>query len=451
VHFIAIGGAGMSGIAALFARRGVRVSGSDREDSPVLDELRALGISIFVGHDVANLGDVQTVVVSSAIREDNVELAAARQRGLRVWHRSVALAALMFGHTGVAITGTHGKTTTSALAAQLLDAAGLEPSWVLGAPLAKGSSAKLGAGDPFVIEADESDGSYLQYDASIVCVTNIESDHLDNWLTDTAYRAGFLLLAGKPGVTAVVASADDPGARDFIVGLSATGKKVVTFGEAEDADVRLSEFSFAGAGSDAVITAEGDTGPVHLEMPGKHNLYNFAAAYAIGRLLGVPGSTLREAASGLVGARRRFQILGAAAGVRVVDDYAHHPTEIVAALKAARRYAGVGRVIACFQPHLFTRTRDFATELGDALAFADGIVVTDIYPAREDPIPGVTGKLVADAASRTGGPVVYVQSLAEVPQILADLAHAGDVVMTIGAGSITHVGPELLAILDAKA
>jgi UDP-N-acetylmuramate--alanine ligase len=450
VHFIAAGGAGMSGIAAMYAERGVPTSGSDQADSPTLTTLADAGVRTFVGHAAEQLGAATTVVVSSAVRETNPELAEARRRGLRIWHRSAALGALMLGRRGVAITGTHGKTTTSAMTATLLAAAGADPSYVVGSPLTStGRSYRLGHGAAFVVEADESDGSYLQYPAEIVVITNVESDHLDNWGTPERYAEGFVRLATADSVAAVVISADDLGARALTAAIRASGKLVRTFGESPEADVRLTGLSFSGRGATAQLASAGDLGPLKLAVPGRYNLHNAAAAYAVGRLLGVPGPELRAGAGTFAGTQRRFQPVGEVAGIRIFDDYAHHPTEVAATLTAARGLVDGGRLVACFQPHLFTRTRDFAAEFGQALTLADQILVLGIYPAREDPIPGVTGRLVADAATAVAGAgrVAYAETLDEGVAALSGLLQPGDVVVTIGAGNVTSVGPRVAARL----
>ncbi|MFT4110608.1 UDP-N-acetylmuramate--L-alanine ligase [Propionicimonas sp.] len=450
VHFIAVGGAGMSGVAAMYAQAGVRVSGSDQADSPTLAELRDLGVRTHVGHDAAQVGDASTVVVSSAVRETNPELAEARRRGLRVWHRSAALAALMVGRTGVAVTGTHGKTTTSAMTATLLSRAGADPSWVVGSPLAAtGRAWHAGAGEAFVVEADESDGSFLQYPAAVVVLTNIEADHLDNWGTPQAYADGFVRLVTAETVRTVVLSADDPGTRQLAVRARAAGKSVLSYGESAEADVRIEEPAFPATGATATLRAVGDAGPLTLTVPGRYNLHNAAAAYAVGRALGLPGALLRAGAADFAGTRRRFEKVGEPGGVRVFDDYAHHPTEVAATLTAARGLAGPGRLVACFQPHLFTRTRDFAGEFGRALGLADEVVVLGIYPAREDPIPGITGRLVADAAEPAApGRVHYVEAVADAAPALARLVRPGDLVVTLGAGDVTTVGPALTRLLE---
>lgn len=452
VHFIAIGGAGMSGVAQLFHDLGVAVQGSDQNDSPALQALAAQGIQTWVGHDPAHLGDARTVVVSSAIRDDNPELVEARRRGLQVWHRSAALAALMVGRRGVAIAGTHGKTTTTGMTAVQLTAAGADPSYVIGAPLAaSGTSAHLGGGDVFVIEADESDGTFLQYPAEIAVVTNVEADHLDNWGTPQEYFAGFERFATAPGVRAVVVSGDDAGAVELTGRLQASGSdvRIVRYGEAEGCEVQLTDVQLAGTTASAQVSFEGRTGRLDLQVPGRHNLANAAAAYAVGRLLGCEHDALLAGAHEFGGTLRRFQHIGDAGGVRIFDDYAHHPTEIRATLGAARRAVEQGRVIACFQPHLFSRTRDFADEFGEALALADLVVLTDIYAAREDPMPGVTGELLVETAGAHGAQVVYVPDKFNLPSALAQLVEPGDVVLTIGAGDVTLVGPMLLAELQA--
>ncbi len=442
VHFIAIGGAGMSGIAAAYADAGVTVSGSDQADSAALRRLAEAGIEVHVGHDPANLGDARTVVVSSAIRESNVELAQARRRGLRVWHRSAALGALMLGRRGVSITGTHGKTTTTGMTAELLTALGADPGYVIGSPLAStGSSSRLGAGGAFVVEADESDGSFLQYPSEVVAITNIEADHLDNWGTAENYFDGFVALATRPGVATVVLSADDPGTRALRPRIEGDGRRVITFGESPDADIRLSDPVVDTAVAAATLTAADDAGPLRLAVPGRYNLHNAVAAYAIGRALGLDGPALRAAAGTFRGTHRRFSFVGEVGGARIYDDYAHHPTEVRALLAAARPLAGDGRLVVCFQPHLFSRTRDFAGDFGAALAAADEVIVLDVYPAREDPIPGVTGELVAEAARAAGAPVTYVADKGEAPGVLAGLLRPGDLALTVGAGDVTAVGP----------
>ncbi len=455
VHFVAIGGAGMSGIAAAYADLGVAVSGSDQADSAALRALAARGVRTYVGHDAAHLGDAATVVVSSAVKATNVEVAEARRRGLRVWHRSAALGALMLGRTGVAVTGTHGKTTTTGMVASMLLAAGEDPGYVIGSPLSgSGRSSALGGGPAFVVEADESDGSFRQYPARIVVVTNIEADHLDNWGTPQAYVEGFVGMATAPLVEVVIMSADDPASVDVARRVRAAGPRVVTFGEGPDADVRLTGVSFTPEGGRATLTADGVAGPLALAVPGRFNLHNAAAAFAVGRELGLDADALRAALGGFGGTRRRFDHVGTVGGVAVFDDYAHHPTEVAAILTAAReRLASPGRLVACFQPHLFSRTRDFAPEFADALTLADVVVVCGIYPAREDAadFPGVTGGMLAALVAERGHEVTFVERRADAAGALAGLVRPGDLVLTIGAGDVTEVGPALVAALEPDA
>lgn len=446
IHFIAIGGAGMSGIAALYAELGLEVSGSDQADSPVLADLAARGIRVHVGHSAEQIGTPGTVVVSSAIRPDNPELVAARDRGVRVWHRSAALGALMLGRPGVAITGTHGKTTTSGMLAHLLTECGADPGYVIGAPLAtSGTSFRLGSG-PFVVEADESDGSFRQYPADTAVITNVEADHLDNWGTPENYLDGFRAFAAA--ARQVVADIDDPGVRAVLGERSADAAGWVTFGEGPLARVRLTDAEQVGFMARATLAGE----PLELAVPGRFNLLNAAAAVLAAHSLGIGLPAATRAMAGFRGTARRFTPVGTVDGVDVIDDYAHHPTEVAATLGAAR--AGVaergGRIIACFQPHLFSRTRDFADEFGSALAVADEVVLMDIYPAREDPIPGVTSELVAASCAAHGKPARLIGDRAAVPSVVADLARPGDVVLTLGAGDITRIGPEIVAALRAR-
>ena len=379
VHFIAIGGSGMSGIAAAYADAGVRVSGSDDRDTAYLVPLRERGIEVFIGHDAAHLGEANTVIYSSAIPESNVELAEARRRGLRVWHRSAGLGALMLGRRGVAVTGTHGKTTTTGMTAEMLAVLGRSPSYVIGSALSSShKSAELGDGDVFVVEADESDASFLQYPAEVVAITNIEVDHLDNWGTAENYFQGFVTLARQPAVRSVVLSADDPGTRRLRPLIEGGGRRVFTFGESEGADVRLSQLRVDVPQASARLTAPDDEGELQLSVPGTYNLHNAAAAYCVGLALGLPGPALRDALAQFRGTHRRFSYVGEFNGATIFDDYAHHPTELRELLKAARQLTGGGRLVVCFQPHMYARTQDFHREFGQALALADEAVILDL-------------------------------------------------------------------------
>ena len=467
VHFVGIGGAGMSGIARIMLDRGTKVSGSDSGASAALDELAALGARVHVGHSAGQLGDADTLVVSSAIRDSNPELAEARRRGLRVLHRAAALASLMFGRRVIAVTGTHGKTTTTSMIATVLLETGAGPAYAIGGLLAAtGTGAADGPGGDFVAEADESDGSFLMYAPDVAVVTNVEADHLDNYGTEQAYRASFARFLGriKPGGL-LVTSADDPGTRDLAALAGTLDVRVVTFGESPGADYLVTNIATTGMAASLTIRREVDGREgidvdLRLGVPGQHNALNAAAAFAAAVELGISPGRAADALGRYRGAARRLEPKGEAGGVRVLDTYAHHPTELAADLRAAREIiggrdpGGAGRVIAVFQPHLYSRTRIFAAEFGAALGLADEVVVLDVYAAREDPEPGVTGRLVADAVPGEpvfSGSVRYVAEFADVPKVVAALAAPGDLVLTMGAGDITKMGPLVLAEIAAGA
>ncbi len=465
VHFTGIGGAGMSGIARILLARGVPVSGSDAAPSELLAELAALGADVRVGHAAANLADADTVVVSTAIRQDNPELTEARTRGIRVLHRAAALASVMLGKRSIAIAGTHGKTTTTSMLTTILRNAGADPSYVIGGILAEtGLGAADGSGATFIAEADESDRSFLLLSPCLAVVTCIEADHLDNYQNLAEIEAAFLAFARR--ITAgglLVACADDPGARALAAAAAGSGVRVRTYGTAAGADYLVSGVTPRGMATRLTVTspprapagaaaqaAVSDLAglPVEIGVPGRHNALNAAAALAAALELGFP---TRQAISGLAayrGARRRMELKGEADGVRVLDSYAHHPTELAADLTAARDVAAGGRVIAVFQPHLYSRTRLFAAEFGAALGRADEAIVLDVYAAREDPEPGINGNLVAAAVP---GGALYLPDRAEVPAAAASLAKPGDLVLTMGAGDVTALGPLIVAVLRARA
>lgn len=460
VHFIAAGGSGMSGVARLYAELGIKTTGSDQSDSTALRSLARVGVQTFVGHAPEQVGDARTVVISSAIRADNVELVEARRRGLRIWHRSAALAALMQGKRGISVAGTHGKTTTTAMTAVMLSEAGRDPSYVIGGPLSTtGVSSAIGSGQEFVVEADESDASFLQYPTEIAVITNVEADHLVNWGTPEAYADGFRAFATRPLVRHVVINVDDHGSSRLAEELRREGHDVVSYGESPEADVRITDVEAHGSGVAATISYGEDSGRIVLQVPGNHNLANASAAYAVGRLVGLSHDEAVEALGRFEGTLRRFQLITDTDGIRVYDDYAHHPTEIRAALTAARRATAAGneatglsgRLIACFQPHLYTRTVDFVEEFGEVMTLADIAVINDVCGAREDPIPGVTGELVADAAVRHGAKeVIYVKEKFDLPAALNEIAKPGDLIITLGCGDVTIVGPLLAKLLAER-
>ena len=451
VHFVGIGGAGLSGIARIMLVRGIEVSGSDGTDSPTLEALRALGARVHLGHDAAHVHDVDTLVVSTAVREDNPEYLEAVRQGLRLLPRSAALASLMAGRRVLAVAGTHGKTTTTSLLTVALQAAGTDPTYAVGGDLAQtGTNAAEGTGDLFVAEADESDGAFLVYEPYAAVVTNVEADHLDHWGSEAAYRAAFTDFAGRVDPDGfLVCCADDAGAADLADLARGRGATVVTVGEAPGADVRADDLVFEGRTS-AFTVHDGpvELGRVTLQIPGRHYVLDALAALAVGLRLGLPFDALRRGVEGFTGTRRRMEPKGEAGGVRVYDSYAHHPVEIAGDLQAARAVAGAGRVVVAFQPHLVSRTRIFGTAMGAALGAADEVVVLDVYLAREDADPAVTGALVADAVPLPAERVAFVPDFDAVPAELVARARPGDLVLTLGAGTVTALGPRVLTLLE---
>jgi UDP-N-acetylmuramate--alanine ligase len=454
VHFIGIGGAGMSAIARILLGRGVPVSGSDRAESGTTAALVQAGATIHIGHKPTNIGaDVRTVVISTAIRESNPELIEARRRGLQVLHRAAALAEVMAGRRGVAVAGTAGKTSTTAMLTIALQSAGADPAFAIGGDLTEsGTNAADGGGDLFVVEADESDGSFLLLSPYAAVLTNVEADHLDQHGTPEAVVAvfeRFVDLIDRTGF--LVACADDPGARGVADHAQAGGLRVRTYGEAADADLRLAEVRLAAAGTTWLGRLDGVPLPeVRIPVAGRHMALNSAAALLAGLELGLPVERLAAGLESYGGVRRRFELRGTAGGVRLYDDYAHHPTKVAAQLQAARMVAGTGRVVVAFQPHLYSRTVAFAAEFGAALGLADEVVVLDVYGAREDPVPGVTGALVAGAVPLPAEQVRYEPDRAAVAQAVASRARPGDLVITMGAGDVTELGSEILAALAER-
>ncbi len=450
-HFIGIGGAGMSGIAKILATRGARVAGSDAKDSETAAALRALGVTVHIGHAAAHLAeDATCVVVSSAIRDDNPELAAARERGVPVVHRSDALAGLMTDSRAIAVAGTHGKTTTTSMLAVSLTTLGLDPSYAIGGDLdAPGSNARHGDGEIFVAEADESDRSFHKYAPEVAIVLNVELDHHANYASMDEIYESFETFADRivPGGTLVIA-ADHPGARELTARLRGRdGLRIVTYGEAADADVRIVGIAPHGLTSEVTVLLDNQQLTFTVSVPGRHYAHNAVAALTAGTALGIPAAELAPALASYTGVKRRLQLKGSAAGVQVIDSYAHHPTEIAADLEAIRGSAADGRVLVVFQPHLFSRTQQLATEMGEALALADASVVLDIYPAREDPIPGVTSALIIEAAAAKGADTDAEHDKEAVPGRIAGMAKPGDLVLTMGAGDVTELGPKILARL----
>jgi UDP-N-acetylmuramate--alanine ligase len=457
VHFAAIGGAGMSGIARIMLARGVAVSGCDSAASAQLDELSRLGAQVGVGHSAEHLRSADTLVVSSAIRADNPELVQARRAGMRVLHRAAALASVMLGKQSIAVAGTHGKTTTTSMLTTVLRRCGADPAYVIGGILAEtGLGAADGRGTAFVAEADESDGSFLMLAPDAAIVTSVEADHLDNYGSLAEIEAAFEAFAARitPGGL-LVTCADDPGAAKLAAAVSGAVRRV-SYGESAAADYRVAAVTPAGMATEFDLTPAGHdaragtrTVRLRIAVPGRHNALNAAAAYAIAVELGFDGEQVAAGLGSYRGARRRMEPKGEVDLVRVLDSYAHHPTELAADLSAARDIAAGGRVIVVFQPHLFSRTRIFAGQFGTALGQADEVFVLDVYAAREDPEPGVTGALVADAVP--GGRAVFCPDRGAVPAAVAGVAKPGDVVLTMGAGDVTMLGPLIVDALRGRA
>ncbi|MFD5739995.1 UDP-N-acetylmuramate--L-alanine ligase [Streptomyces massasporeus] len=446
-HFIGIGGAGMSGIAKILAQRGAVVAGSDAKESATAEALRALGATVHIGHAAEHLADdASCVVVSSAIRQDNPELARAAEFGIPVVHRSDALAALMDGLRPIAVAGTHGKTTTTSMLAVSLGELDLKPSYAIGGDLdAPGSNALHGEGEIFVAEADESDRSFHKYAPEVAIILNVELDHHANYASMDEIYASFETFVDRitEGGTLVIA-ADHEGARELTRRVRDRDVNVVTYGESEDADVRVLSVVPQGLKSEVTVVLEGQELTFAVSVPGRHYAHNAVAALAAGVALGVPAADLAPAIAAYTGVKRRLQLKGEAAGVQVIDSYAHHPTEMTADLEAMRAAAGDARILVVFQPHLFSRTQELGKEMGQSLALADASVVLDIYPAREDPIPGVTSELIIEAARAAGADVTPVHDKADVPSVVAGMAKPGDLVLTMGAGDVTDLGPHIL-------
>ncbi|MEU7600513.1 UDP-N-acetylmuramate--L-alanine ligase [Streptomyces sp. NPDC040724] len=463
-HFIGIGGAGMSGIAKILAQRGAQVAGSDSRDSETAEALRAHGATVHVGHAAGHLADDSTcVVVSSAIRADNPELARAAELGIPVVHRSDALAGLMDGLRPIAVAGTHGKTTTTSMLAVSLSALGLDPSYAIGGDLdAPGSNAHHGEGDIFVAEADESDRTFHKYSPQVAIILNAELDHHANYASIEEIYESFETFVGKvvPGGTLVVAHGQEGAAEIARRVAGREGLTVVTYGEEEDADVRITKITPRGLTSEVTVVLDGRMLTFTVSVPGRHYAHNAVAALAAGVALGIPAHNLASALGKYTGVKRRLQLKGEAAGVQVIDSYAHHPTEMTADLEAIRgavrggtsHAEGVGgdsRILVVFQPHLFSRTQELGKEMGGALALADASVVLDIYPAREDPIPGITSELIIAAARSAGADVTAEHDKAAVADVIAGMAKPGDLVLTMGAGDVTDLGPAILARLSS--
>jgi UDP-N-acetylmuramate--alanine ligase len=455
IHIVGIGGAGMSGIARILAARGVTVSGSDARESRRLVALRALGIDARVGHAAANIIGADAVVVSTAIKPDNPEVVAAEERGIPVVPRADALAAVMAGSRGVAVAGTHGKTTTTSMLTIALQQCEADPSYAIGSELNEsGANAHQGSGDLFIVEADESDGSFLALPAEAGIVTNVEPDHLDHWGTTEAVEAAFADFAAGIGARDgfVVVCTDDPGAHRLAESAAAAGVDVRTYGTDPSADYVISELGVTAEGSSALVSHDGaEVTRLTLNVPGEHNVRNATAALVTAVGLGYSGAQVADGLAQFTGTRRRFDLKGEVDGIRVIDDYAHHPTEIAATLRAARQVVGDGHLVVAFQAHHYYRTALFVKEFGEALGLADDVVVLEVYAPGEEPIPGASGLSMARHVPLPREHVVFEPSWSAVAGHLADRARPGDIVMTLGAGDIVLLGPEVLDLLAQRA
>jgi UDP-N-acetylmuramate--alanine ligase len=448
VHFMGVGGAGMFPLAELLLRSGGRVTGCDMKANQAVQDLEALGGLVSVGHDATHVERASALVVTAAVPGDHPEIQAARNAGIPVLKRAEALGAWVSQGTVVGIAGTHGKTTTTAMTTEILAAAGQNPTGLVGGRVAEwGGNLRYGSQDLFVVEADEYDRSFHTLSPDIAVVTNLEADHLDIYGDLDGVRRSFLeFLAGVRGGGRVVVCADDHGASALLPTIGPSG---YTYGTAAGSMLRATDITVVDGETRCVVHEEGiRAGTLTLGMGGRHNLLNALAAAASARALDADWSDILPTLASFAGVGRRFEQIGEAAGVLVIDDYAHHPTEVAAALRAARSMYADRRIVTVFQPHLFSRTQDFAREFGESLAIADAVWVTDIFPAREAPIPGVTGQTIVDATVTAGAAgVVYVPELAEVASSVASELAYGDVVLTLGAGSIESLGPQLLSVL----
>lgn len=450
-HFIGVGGSGMSAVARLVAARGVDVTGSDKKRSAYFSALEAAGVDVRVGHDADIVDGADVVVISTAVRESNPELERARSLGTDVWHRSEALAWALTGKRLVSVAGSHGKTTTSALVAHVLHTCGVDASYAVGARVYGVEGAVAGgyggAAPEAVVEADESDGSFLRYDTSIALVLNVEPDHLDFYGSFEAVESAFVDFASRAPL--VIACADDAGAARVADAAESAGSRVIRYGvatsniaDAGRVDVRVDEES---------VTWGDLSVPLTVPIPGAHQRLNAAAAWAAAVELGLDPARAAAAVASFAGTGRRFELRGEVNGVRVIDDYAHHPTEVAAVL-AAVRSAGAGRLVVVFQPALFTRTRDLGAEFGKALSIGDAtIILAPVHGDREDPIPGVTSQLIADSLVLDAGSTLEMaDDLADAASRAASAVRPGDTVMTIGSGTVTEAAGWIVAALQAR-
>ncbi|MBN1290927.1 MAG: UDP-N-acetylmuramate--L-alanine ligase [Candidatus Latescibacteria bacterium] len=447
IHLIGIGGSGMSGIAEILVNLGFTVTGSDLRSTTVTERLEFFGARIFIGHIAENITGCDVVVYSSAVKKDNPEIIAARERKIPVIGRPEMLAELMRMKYGICIAGTHGKTTTTSMTGRVLTQGNIDPTIIVGGRVEDfGGGAKIGQSHYFVLEADEYDRTFLKLTPVIAVVTNIDTDHLDCYKNLEDIRSAFLEFVNKvPFYGSVILCIDDNGVQSIIPGIS---RRMVSYGISRQAEIRADNITFSGTESTFDVFCRGlYCGKINLKVPGIHNIRNALAALSVGYEMSVPFVTIAEALGDFKSVGRRFEIKGEENGIMVVDDFAHHPTEIIACLEGVR--AGYDRrIVAVFQPHLYSRTKDFHKEFGRAFMNSDVLVVTDVYPAREEPVEGVTGKLVSDSAQAAGHRnVSYVENRADLANAVKEIVREGDIVITFGAGDVHKTGTELLELL----
>ena len=447
IHFIGIAGAGMSGLARIALSHGLSISGSDSKDSSVVLALRALGAQVHIGHDAAHLEGVDIVVYSNAIAKSNPEIKRALELDIPLLTRAQALAVLMSASKSLAVAGTHGKTTTSSMLTVALQACGTDPSFAIGGTLtASGSNAHRGTGEFFVAEADESDGSFLEYRPFGAIVTNVEHDHVDFFATEESVMEIFTEFAQSINPQGFfIYCKDDPGAEK--IAAKEFGATKISYGMHESADLLIDSIKLLPGGSTARALWKGrSVGTIELQVPGHHNLLNAAAALAMGLCLGQPAAALLEGLASFQGAGRRFELKASVAGIRVIDDYGHHPTEIDVTLTAARRYAGDGRVLVIFQPHRYSRTQAFLEQFAQTLDLADLAILLEIYPASEKPIVGVSASLIAQKMKRGK----FVPNFLEASEEIISMAKPGDVILTLGAGDVNSLAPIIAQGLERR-
>jgi UDP-N-acetylmuramate--alanine ligase len=450
IHFVGIGGAGMSGIARIMMAEGLKVSGSDMKRTSITDSLESLGALVFIGHDAKNIDGADLVIASGAIGYSNVEITAAQNAGIEILTRAEALATLMSGKKSVAIAGTHGKTTTTSMLTVALQSAGSDPSFAIGGLInSSGLNAHLGSGEIFVAEADESDGSFTAYHPYGAIITNIELDHVDHFKSlDEVFKAFLDFIDSIQSGGFLVVCIDDPGVKTLLSRMKRSDIKVITYGQGAG-DYTISRILLQPGDCLARVSMNGKILPdLQLEIPGQHNLMNATAALAAGVALGVSPESLIAGLARYSGSRRRFEHKGVVNGIEVIDDYGHHPTELRVTLETAKNYAEAGKVIVVFQPHRYSRTQAFAPEFADALSIADDVLVLEIYPASEEPIPGVTSQMITKHMDQAHAE--FEPSMVKAVERVVSMAKPGDVIMTLGAGDVSSLAPVIVEALAEK-